>query len=513
LELPIAGLRASAAGPMEDPSNDEVIAELVHRIQLHVMPRRIRCREFFNDFDPLRCGRCTMPQLAKALNTIGVGMTEQEVDTLAEHYTDHGPRATKPQVVNYYRFCADVDNIFSSEEEQDNMKSMMMTSSPGSTVMSTFRPNSVEDEDRFYHVLHRVATLCKARGVLLKPLYTDLDRAAIPMPSRQNPRRGGKVTRQQFIRTWPFKKEMSPDDLELLCDRYSTKGGDIHFMALHNEVSEVLGDPEQPFPTSPLHLRADGTRWSHQDLPVVKKIMSKVVEKRVRLKEHFQDFDPLRKGFCTPGQVKTVITIMGLGKDIDKYDFETILSMYMQDDGLFDYRSFCDDVDKAFTVPNLERDPLARIDMPDATTTAPARRNTMRLSDAKTAKARKIEEKIRTFVRKRRTEMKPMFQDFDRAERGYVTRSQFVRIMSMMQFDLDEKAIDLLAGIYCDFGNHNDFNYKTFLRNVDPPAPDVEVAMMQMTSPFIPFKPKPYFNARGKVMPRSASEPMLWDLH
>jgi len=505
-------LRRAQQQNMASFEDEARIAELVSRVQTHAMPRRIRCKEFFNDFDPLRCGRCTLANLARALNMINVPMTEEEVDLLAEHYTDYGPRATKPQVINYYRFCADVDEIFGSEQQQDNMKNMMMSSSPGSTVMSTFSPNSLEDEEQFYHVLHRVATLCKARGVSIKPLYTDLDRAAIPMPSRQNPRRGGKVTRQQFIRTWPFKKEMSSDDLELLCERYTTKGGDIHFMALHNEVSEVLGDPAQPFPTSPLHLRPDGTKWSHTELPVVRKIMSKVVEKRCRLKEHFQDFDPLRKGYCTPGQVKTVITIMGLSRDIDRADFETILTMYMQDDGLFDYRSFCDDVDKAFTVPHLERDPLARIELPDATTTAPARRNTMRLTDAKLTKARKIEEKIRTFVRKRRAEMKPMFQDFDRAERGYVSRNQFSRIMSMMQFDLDEKAIDLLAGVYCDFGNHNDFNWKAFLKTVDPPAEDVEVAMMQMTSPFVAFKPKPYFNARGKVLPRSVSEPMLWDL-
>jgi Ca2+-binding EF-hand superfamily protein len=413
-------------------------------------------------------------------------------------------------VVNYYRFCADVDEIFSSEEQQDSMKSMMMTSSPGSTVMSTFRPNSVEDEDRFMHVLHRVATLCKARGVAIKPLYLDLDRAPIPNPSMQNPRRGGKVTRSQFIRTWPFKREMSSDDLELICDRYATKGGDVHFMALHNEVSEVMGDPAQPFPTSPLHLRPDGTKWSHSDLPVVRKIMSKVVEKRCRLKEHFQDFDPLRKGFCTPGQVKTVITIMGLSRDIDRTDFETVLSLYMGDDGLFDYRSFCDDIDIAFTAPNLERDPLARIELPDASTTAPARRNTMRLSDAKLSKGKHVEDKVRTFVRKRRLNMKPMFQDFDRAERGYVSRNQFARIMSMVQFELDEKAIDLLAGIYCDYGNHNDFNWKAFLRAVDPPAQDVEVAMMQMTSPFIAFKPRPYFNDRGRIIPRSSSMPSIW---
>lgn len=100
-------------------------------------------------------------------------------------------------------------------------------------------------------------------------------------------------------------------------------------------------------------------------------------------------------------------------------------------------------------------------------------------------------------------------KDFDRANRGYVSRSQFARIMSAMNLDLDETAIALLCSNYCDLGNHNEFNWKRFLRCVDPPPEDVEVAMLEMTSPFIPFKPKPYHDGRGKVLKKSLSMPMI----
>mmetsp|Transcript_7259 Transcript_7259/g.16037 ORF Transcript_7259/g.16037 Transcript_7259/m.16037 type:complete len:500 (+) Transcript_7259:149-1648(+) len=489
--------------------NEEKVAELMHRIQMHVMPRRVRCLEFFSDFDHVRHGRCSEVNFARALGTMGLNFSEDETRLLAEHFTQFGPNVIRPAVVNYRQFCSEVDQIFSDEDAQENMKSMTLSSSPGFTVMSTFQPNNIEDEERFLHVLHRVAALCKSRGVAIKPIYVDYDRSSAPSPSMLNTRRGGKVTKEQFVRGFPFKKEMSEADIELICEKYATPAGDVHFMALHNDVAEVLPDPAQPFPTSPLYLRPDCTEWSRNETPVVARIQAKVVEKRVRLKDTFQDFDPLRKGFCTPGQLKAAFTILNLSREIDRNDFENLMSIYLSDDGLFNYQAFIDDVDRAFTQPGLEREPLTVIDMPGPQHTIAARRDPMRLTASKLSKIGYLEDKIRTFVTKRRCEMKPMFQDFDRCHKGYITRTQFARIMSSMGMDLDEMAIAYLCNRYCDLGNHTDINWKKFLATVDPPPMDVETAMNELTSPFIAFKPRPYFDTRGKVISKSRSSPML----
>merc|ERR1719456_1823761 len=122
-----------------------------------------------------------------------------------------------------------------------------------------------------------------------------------------NPTRGGKCTKNQFervlVKTF-CKNEISVDDMEYLMERYRTEGGDIHFQAIHNDISEVLSPEPPPSPTSPLYLKPDRSEWDHMTLNPVKKIQSKVVEKRIRLKDYFSDFDPLRKGFCTVGQLK-----------------------------------------------------------------------------------------------------------------------------------------------------------------------------------------------------------------
>lgn len=480
---------------MSRMSDDQAVAELVTRIQVHVFPRRIRMREFFGDFDALRCGRCTRVQFGRALGQLGMHITDEEVALMAEHFVEAGPKVEKPQVVNYVRFCELIEEVY-----EQGSPDPPMTSSPTSSTMS-FYPSSMEDEETVMQVLHKLATLCKARGVDLKAFYQPFSNTHAPHPSRPNPRHGGKVTVPQFVRNFPFPKEFGANEMHVLIERYKTKDGDVHFQAMHNDVSEVTCPDPPPFPTSPLSLRADSTEWSHHTLSPVAKIQAKVVERRIRMYEHFQDFDPLRKGHCTVGQVKTVFTILNLAKEINKADFDKLVFGYMRDDGLFCYTDFCADVDKAFTTPGLEKDPLATISLPDSGTTSPARRNTIRLGSSRKRQIAELEEKLRTRVRLRNILIKPQFQDMDRTSRGFITRSQFGRVMGMLGFELSEIEVGLLCSTYCNFGNHLDFNYVDFCKSVDPPDPDAELAMEQLTSPHAGSPPSKYFDDLGKVQP------------
>mmetsp|Transcript_3357 Transcript_3357/g.7696 ORF Transcript_3357/g.7696 Transcript_3357/m.7696 type:complete len:496 (+) Transcript_3357:78-1565(+) len=491
--------------------DDQEIGDLVRYVQSSIFPRRVRLREFFVDFDPLRSGRCTAPHFQRALDMANVRLSEEDIERLVRHFVDNGPRVQKPQNVNYVRFCEAINEVFNHGDPNPRM-----TSSPSTTQMMTFHRNPVHNEEHLMHLLHRVAMLCKSRGVVLKSCFTDHDRAAIASPSRMNPKTGGKVTKSQFIRNFPFRRDITEDDLDLLAERYRVGGpectatGDVHFMALHNDVTEALNHEMPPFPRSDLYLKSDGTEWSHHRLHPVEKLQSKVVEKRLRLYEHFQDFDALRKGVCTVGQVKTVFTMMGLsGKDLDKVDFDTITSAYMRDDGMFRYKEFCEDIDRGFTVPNLEKDPLAVISMPDASSTAPGRRNRITMTPTRMGKIQQLEDKMRSRVKKRGIYLKPMFQDMDRTNQGHVSRSQFARVMCMLGFELDEVAIGLLCSVYCDLGNHNDFNYVDFLKAVDPPNEDTELAMEQATAPYQDHLSSKYFDARGTVRPLDRMSPLL----
>jgi Ca2+-binding EF-hand superfamily protein len=431
-------------------------------------------------------------------------LKEEEYQALAENFTEEGPQIIEPQVVNYAKFCAVVDEVYA----EGGPSVPQMSSSPSSTLLKTFVPNNVEDEERLMNVLHRVAALCQSRRVSIKECFTDNDRAAIASPSRPNPRRGGKVTKPQFLRLFPFHKEVSSADLEVLAERYKTECGNIHFMALHNDVVEYGYNEPQPFPTSHLILRPDEAEWYHKKLDPVAKLRSKVVERRIRISEHFQDFDPLRKGCCTPGQLKTVFTIMHIAKEVTREEFDAISNRYLRDDGMFCYRDFCADIDKDFTTPHLEKTPLKTLSMPDFNTTAPARRNKMSISEGRRRALTELEDKMRYRVRTRGMLLKPTFKDMDKTNNGYITRGQFERAMDMLGFGLDEASLGLLYTQYCDQGNHVDVNYLNFMKSVDPPLEHHELAMQQQQAPYKGFQPAKYFDHKGGMVGRGSSVPV-----
>lgn len=359
--------------PMTDDMNAETILE---NIMVYVWPRRSRVREFFLDFDRLRCGRCSKSQFARALNLIGIRLTEEEMSVLALHFADSNQQIIQREnkadfKVNYERFCEIVENL------------------------AEYRARKQEAE---------------------------------------------------------------------------------------------------AYPRSDYIARPDTAEWSHTKLSPVKKLQSKVVEKRLRLYDHFQDFDNLRKGCCTIGQVRTVFTVLGLDKEVSEQDFRALEEYYSRDDGMFCYADFCYDIDIAFTQPGLERDPLTQLTMPDASSTLPARRNRQLLDGGKQQKVYDLEERIRARVKFRRCLLRSAFQDMDRTRRGHVTRSQFARVMCMLGFELNEGDLNDLCGVYCDIGNLTEFNYMDFCQSCDPKQEQGESGPVVQTDSL----PK-YFDVFGQV--------------
>jgi Ca2+-binding EF-hand superfamily protein len=472
------------------------IAEVLGRIQAFVCPRRLRAREHFVDFDPLRSGRCTKSHFARAIDLIGVQLTEQEVAALSDHFSEAGTNVLEPQVVHYLKFCQQVDEVFASGSPTATPRS------PGLLAASRSGKLTSGDEEAFSTLLVRVAALVKMRGIVLKLCWQNgvksIANSPALSPALASPRRGGKVTKSQFVRAFPLAKELSQQDMDLLCERYSTDSGEINFMALHQDVTEINSYNAEAFPKSELIVRLDNTAWTHHSLSAVDKLRSKVVEKRVRVYEYFQDFDTLRKGCCSMGQVSTVFTILNLGKEFAAGDFDEIIAQYTAKDGLFCYTNFCRDVDQDFTYPLLEKEPLKRIKMPDASSTAPARRNKMAISEADSDKVAALEEKMRYRIRTRGILMKPAFQDMDKCNRGYVTRGQFSRVLDMLGFGLDANSVALLCSVYCDLGNHNDVNYVDFNKSVDPKPQGKELSLDQTLSPRSD-SPSKYFDSRGRV--------------
>lgn len=475
------------------------IGEIISRIQSHVFPRRVRCKEFFTDYDPLRSGRVTKPQFVRAVGLMGVRLSEAEADALADCFAEEGARIQKPQIVNYFKCCERVDEVFVIPRLEKAPHAEI--ASPGSSLPPTFRAADVQDKDRLDYVLHRLALLVKTRGVVLKYCFQDFERS--DATSLTLPRRSGKVTVEQFWRCFPFIKDLEKEDVELIISRYSTSSGDVHYQQLHDDISEIVSNEPPPFPKSTLVLRPDDAKWSQQQHSAVQKIQARVVERRVRLSDQFQDFDPLRKGFCTVGQVKTVFTILKL--EVSTADFDELTRSYTREDGMFCYAAFCHEIDQAFTCVGIEKNPMVRIQMPDSSSTVAARRNRIELTAEEKAWVEGLEEKIKARTQVRRILLRTMFQDFDSIKRGHVTKGQFTRVMHMLGFELDEAHTTLLCRMYCDLGNHREFNYLDFCASCDPPTENERLAIEQTSKSYDAPQPSKYFNMNGRVEPLNSA--------
>lgn len=98
--------------------------------------------------------------------------------------------------------------------------------------------------------------------------------------------------------------------------------------------------------------------------------------------------------------------------------------------------------------------------------------------------------------------MKPMFLDMDRARKGLISKNQFLRVMgSLLAFPITNEDVEILALVYCDRGNYNDFNYVDFIKACDPPDEKEEYAMSQMSAPYQDQAPSKYFMEGGKINP------------
>lgn len=484
---------------------DEEIGELIARIKIYVFPKRIRVREFFLDFDRLRCGRVTKLSFHRGVITIGVRFTEEELEALATHFTEDSAKVMPPQVVNYVAFCKAVDEVFETGLPEEELGLSM---SPSSSQLLFFDPKTLDEEDRFYQLMHKLAMLCTSRGVYLKLCYQEHSRSETTSPSKLKTYLLGKISKNHFVRQFPFKKEFTLEEIELIAKHYMTAEGDVHFMALTNDISssEISN---QPVPDKPRgQTQPQGIEWSQSRFSPVDLLRSRVVEKRVRVKEHFQDFDPLKKGVCQAGQVKAVFTILNLTHEIEPHDFDALLQTFSRDDGMFDYVAFCEEMDKDFVTRNLQKDPLLHTALPDELTTQPSRRNYQTVSDARKAEIAKLEEKIKANIKIKRINLIPPFKDMDKTNNGHVTRCQLSRVMSSMGFNLDEDSITLLCQQYCDLGNLIDFNYCDFLASVDVMRVDEDIAVEQS---FHPAKAeegcKFYFDQHRKIMPKGSKPP------
>jgi len=163
-----------------------------------------------------------------------------------------------------------------------------------------------------------------------------------------------------------------------------------------------------------------------------------IYTRRIRIKDFFRDFDPLRKGLVTPAQWQSAFAMSGLDRLLVPAETAELIAGYTRvaPDGraVGDYAAFLHDVALTFTRPGLERTPEAAVPsepagLLDRTRYQFASRD---LGGAREQRVRAVLSHLRDKVLRRGMLVKPFFDDAARNKNspclvGHVTERQFAQ--------------------------------------------------------------------------------------
>jgi len=427
-------------------------------VRITVQTKRIRPSEFFLDYDRLRSGYVTETQFFRVLwENLGIKLTDEQQRSLAEKY---GFR--RDGRMNYRHFCETIDQPFNPNNLKLDPKQQ---SNPVPEFLGTtrsLRPLSPSKEARLGQLLFSLQKFYKYRGINLRTCCEDFDRHHI-----------GVIQESQFFRSFPRPPEVSDDDVAILVQKYRDpdRPGLLNYLNLHHDL-QALGELETqmelPLPKQteignflPQMPGTDSTLQA-----VFDRIRVAVFKNRVRTIEFFKDYDKLRSGIITENQFICGISL-AIGKEaqLTRSEIQKIVAFYKLADGRVQYKEFCDMMENAFNIPDLEKRPTQDVVRPPQGALA---RNLPQLDDQREARIREVLEQLSDQVRKRRLMVYQYFKDYDRSK-GYsrvITPTQFGRILHFLTLNVAAEDFKLLCKKFKDEAT-GDVNYPAFVQTVD----------------------------------------------
>lgn len=417
-------------------SNLEAILD---RIRTYIYLRSVHPTEWFEDFDKLRTGRVTVDQFHRCLETVKIQLNNDEFNTLAEEYMDNG-------YVNYRRFIDTIQDVFSDKDMEKNPHAtcknarQVVSRTLGNIDSGNF---DIKYKALFAKLSHQIST----RGVHIRESYQDFDR-----------HNTGTVTQSQFLRALPFR-DLTAEEMQMLIQRYADPIlRDVNYRRLITDINSFNNQnkPQETFPATqsrglnsllPHQLASIKTRsFNSNPDTLIQNFAAHVREKRVRIKEFFQQHDPLNKGLVTVPKFESTLVLFGF--TFTEEDLHYLSSQYEETVNFTKYvryLEFCHDVDH---MENVVEQTL----------------KTRSLSPPSTPGLKNVVDRIKEIIIRFRMNVLPTLQDFDRQNRGYITKIQFRRALSTLKIQITDQELELLAA---EYEHENGVDYYKFIEDVD----------------------------------------------
>ncbi|KAJ3109975.1 hypothetical protein HDU96_007005 [Phlyctochytrium bullatum] len=181
--------------------------EIMDRLRVHVATQRIRVSEFFRDFDKLRCYSIPKQEFIRAVNMIGVNLTEEEYEVLAEVYRDE----RRAGCCLWKEFEQSIERVFNDTGLERHPTKVPETAPIPKSPFGTVGALSPAEEKILQNTLKSIAEHMKVRQTSIKPFFKDFDKLYT-----------GHVTKIQFRQCLTYLKvNVTDEEFEILCKRWS----------------------------------------------------------------------------------------------------------------------------------------------------------------------------------------------------------------------------------------------------------------------------------------------------
>ncbi|XP_052771578.1 uncharacterized protein LOC128211160 [Mya arenaria] len=435
------------------------VENFVNSIRTLAHTKRIRVTLFFQDFDKLRSGFVTVPQFSRCLwQTLGIQLTPEQEELVKRHYDIKGDG----QFINYKLFCDEIDQNFNARDINRDPETQKIVPKEFLGTVRSVRPLTPGSERRLVQLLRRIDQFYSYHGLNLRTCYEDFDRHHM-----------GVVTESQFYRSFPGPPDVNEADMNLLVQKYRDpdRPGLLNYLNLHHDIVAIGGQvaKEKELIEAP-NTQVDETRVMLTPDPDLNTIFDKirvaVFKNGIRTTEFFKDHDKLRSGIITENQFVCGLALaVGKEAQLSRAEIQKVVEYYRQPDGRVKYKEFCDIMENAFTIPDLEKKPLQSVSRP---VKGALSRGLTPLTDQEEGRVMEILRTISDNVRRRRLMMYPYFKDYDRgiAYTRVVTPTQFGRILHFLSLNVAPEDLKLLLRKFEDPAT-GDVNYPAFVQAVD----------------------------------------------
>ncbi|XP_074647534.1 uncharacterized protein LOC141903328 [Tubulanus polymorphus] len=439
--------------------NSTNVTQLEDLIRTKCQTNRIQVKQYFHDYDKLRSGYVTKTQFFRTLHqNLGIKMTPEEERDFAEKYDTH-----RNGRLNYQDFCGNIDKCFNANDLKNDPATQKVEPREFLGTERSVLPLPRADEAQIEKLLLKMQAHYDYHGIILCTSYQDFDKHHI-----------GVVTESQFYRNFPGPPDVTETEMQLLVDKYRDpdRPGLLNYLNLNHDLVALAErqnrKPLQMPQATNISAYLPSTPLADKPLQaILDKIRIAVFKCRVRTTEFFRDHDKLRSGLITENQfVCGLSAAAGKEAHLNRHEIQKVCEFYKNPDGRVRYKEFCDYMENAFNVPNLEKNPTTEVVRPPRGALG---RTLNQLPEDDEKRVLKVLAELTDQVKKRRPMMYEYFKDFDRGK-GHsrkVTQSQFERVLHFLSLSVGPEDFKLLCKMFAEPVS-GDVNYPAFVQAIDP---------------------------------------------